>query len=63
VTGRARLRVVGDSLLTYRGRRLDGSVEEFHMAVDLLEDDDVPHSYYEKVRASQARDEDEGGQP
>jgi hypothetical protein len=53
---RARLRVVPDALLAYRGRRLDGPLHEFHQAVDLLEDDTVPLSYYEQVLASQARE-------
>jgi hypothetical protein len=49
--------LVPDPLLVYRGRRLDGPLEEFHTAVDLLlKDDDVPHSYYAKVIASHARE-------
>ena len=35
----------------YRGYRLDGSVEEFHRAVDALERDTVPYAYYLKVLA------------
>ena len=39
----------------YRGYRLDGSVEGFHGAVDALERDTVPYTYYLKVLAG--RDE------
>lgn len=45
-----------DELLTYRGRRLDAGIGEFHQAIDLLKADTVPESYYQKVKASQARD-------
>jgi hypothetical protein len=45
-----------DAPLAYRGRRLDGPLAEFHEAVDLLKADTVPQSYYEKVKASQARE-------
>jgi hypothetical protein len=37
--------------LRYRGYRLDGPVEEFHRAVDALERDTVPYTYYLKVLA------------
>jgi hypothetical protein len=37
--------------LRYRGRRLDGSIEQFHAAVDALEADTVPYTYYAKVLA------------
>lgn len=63
---RRHLQVV-DSLLTYRGKRLDGPLGEFHDAVDLLEADTVPQTYYEKVLASrearhtQRQVEDGGG--
>lgn len=40
-----------DDAFTYRGHRLDGSVEEFHAAVDALLADTVPQRYYEKVIA------------
>jgi len=33
----------------YRGRRLDGTLREFHQAVDLLDADTVPESYYLQV--------------
>jgi hypothetical protein len=35
----------------YHGYRLDGSVEGFHGAVDALERDTVPYTYYLKVLA------------
>jgi hypothetical protein len=38
-------------LLRYRGRRLDGPIREFHAAVDALEADTVPYTYYLKVLA------------
>jgi hypothetical protein len=44
-----------DQPLRYRGRRLDGTVAEFHAAVDALRGDTVPYTYYLKVLA--ARDE------
>jgi hypothetical protein len=39
--------------LRYRGRRLDGSIEHFHAAIDALEADTVPYSDYAKVLAGQ----------
>jgi hypothetical protein len=39
----------------YRGRRLAGPVHEFHAAVDQLEDDTVPESYYLQVMASRGQ--------
>ena len=41
--------------LRYRGHRLDGPIQEFHRAVDALERDTVPYTYYLKVLAG--RDE------
>jgi hypothetical protein len=38
---------------SYRGRRLDGALDEFHRAIDLLVADTRPQSYAEKVWASQ----------
>jgi hypothetical protein len=35
----------------YRGYRLDGTIPEFHRAVDTLERDTVPYAYYLKVLA------------
>jgi hypothetical protein len=46
---------------SYRARRLDGSIGEFHQAVDLLEADTVPESYYLQVMAG--RVERGPGQP
>lgn len=46
-------------MTSYRGRRLDGSVLEFHQAIDLLEADTVPESYYQLVMASRYRPPDE----
>ena len=40
--------------IEYRGRRLDGSVKDFHRAVDLLEADTVPEAYYLRVRQGRA---------
>jgi hypothetical protein len=37
--------------LRYRGRRLDGPGREFHAAVDALQADTVPYTYYLKVLA------------
>jgi len=37
--------------LRYRGRRLDGPIQQFHAAVDALEADTVPYTYYAKVLA------------
>jgi hypothetical protein len=37
--------------LRYRGRRLDGPIQHFHTAVDALNHDTVPYSYYAKVLA------------
>ena len=39
--------------LSYQGRRLLGSVEEFHEAIDLLLAETRPRSYAEKVWLSQ----------
>ena len=39
----------------YRGRRLDGPVREFHDAVDQLQADTVPESYYLQVIASRGQ--------
>ena len=41
--------------LRYRGRRLDGPTTEFHAAVDALEADTVPETYYQRVLASRER--------
>ena len=41
--------------LGYRGRRLDGPTAEFHAAVDALEADTVPETYYQRVLASRER--------
>jgi hypothetical protein len=35
----------------YRGYRLDGPIQEFHRAMDALERDTVPYTYYLKVLA------------
>jgi hypothetical protein len=37
--------------LRYRGRRLDGPIEHLHAAIDALEADTVPYTYYAKVLA------------
>jgi hypothetical protein len=37
--------------LRYRSRRLDGPIQQFHAAVDALEQDTVPYTYYAKVLA------------
>jgi hypothetical protein len=37
----------------YRGIPLDGTTEQLHRAVDLLEADTVPYTYYAKVIANQ----------
>lgn len=37
--------------LRYRGRRLDGPIQQFHAAVDALDQDTVPYTYYAKVLA------------
>jgi hypothetical protein len=37
--------------LRYRGRRLDGPIQQFHAAIDALEADTVPYTYYAKVLA------------
>jgi hypothetical protein len=50
---RPRLLTPVDELLTYRGRRLDAGIGEFHQALDLLKADTVPESYYQKVKAGQ----------
>jgi hypothetical protein len=42
----------------YRGIPLDGTAEQFHRAVDLLEADTVPYLYYAKVIASQHNQEE-----
>ena len=34
----------------YRGRRLDGSLAEFHRAVDLLRWDTVPEAVYQAMQ-------------
>jgi hypothetical protein len=36
---------------SYRGRRLDGTLEELQQALDLLDADTVPESYYLQVIA------------
>ena len=41
-------------MIAYRGRRLDGPLREFHQAVDLLDADTVPESYYLLVMAGRA---------
>ncbi len=41
----------------YRGIPLDGTTEQLHRAVDLLEADTVPYLYYAKVIASRERDQ------
>jgi hypothetical protein len=38
----------------YRGVPLDGTAAELRRAVDLLEEDTVPETYWRKVRAGQA---------
>jgi hypothetical protein len=38
---------------SYRGIPLDGTPEQLHRAVDLLEADTVPYTYYAKVIANQ----------
>jgi len=40
-----------DRPLRYRGQRLDGSIREFHAAVNALQADTVPYTYYAKVLA------------
>jgi hypothetical protein len=35
----------------YRGRRLDGPIQHLHAAIDALEADTVPYTYYAKVLA------------
>ncbi len=40
--------------LRYAGHPLIGTIEELHAAVDALEADTVPESYYQRVLASQA---------
>jgi hypothetical protein len=37
--------------LRYRGRRLDGPIQQFHAAIDALDQDTVPYTYYAKVLA------------
>jgi hypothetical protein len=37
--------------LRYRGRRLDGPIQQFHAAIDALDHDTVPYTYYAKVLA------------
>jgi hypothetical protein len=37
--------------LRYRGRRLDGPIQQFHAAVDALKADTVPYAYYLRVLA------------
>jgi hypothetical protein len=37
--------------LRYRGWRLDGPIQQFHAAVDALDQDTVPYTYYAKVLA------------
>jgi hypothetical protein len=39
-------------MLSYRGRRLTAGLDEFHRAIDLLQEDTVPESYYLLVLAS-----------
>jgi hypothetical protein len=41
--------------LRYRGRRLVGPTGAFHAAVDALEADTVPETYYQRVLASRER--------
>jgi hypothetical protein len=43
----------------YRGIPLDGTAEQLHRAVDLLEADTVPYLYYAKVIANQRQREQE----
>jgi hypothetical protein len=45
--------------LRYRGRRLDGPIEQFHAAVDLLEADTIPFTYYLKVQAGREQPDPE----
>jgi hypothetical protein len=42
----------------YRGIPLDGTAEQLHRAVDLLEADTVPYLYYAKVITSRERDQE-----
>jgi hypothetical protein len=42
--------------LRYRGIPLDGTPEQLHRAVDLLEADTVPYTYYLKVTASRQQE-------
>jgi hypothetical protein len=44
-----------DELRTYRGRRLDAGIGEFHQAIDLLLADTVPEKYWQKVLAERER--------
>jgi hypothetical protein len=44
-----------ERMLRYRGRRLDGPIRHFHAAVDALEADTVPYTYYAKVLAGRDR--------
>jgi hypothetical protein len=47
---------------SYRGIPLDGTSEELHRAVDQLEADTVPYTYYAKVIANQRHhDHDQEG--
>jgi hypothetical protein len=39
--------------IAYRGVPLDGTAADLHRAVDLLEADTVPESYWRKVKASE----------
>jgi hypothetical protein len=41
--------------LRYRSIPLDGTTQQLHRAVDLLEADTVPYTYYAKVIASRER--------
>ncbi len=41
--------------LSYAGHPLTGTAEELHAAVDQLDADTVPESYYQKVVASRTR--------
>ncbi len=41
--------------LNYAGHPLTGTAEELHAAVDQLDADTVPESYYQKVLASHAK--------
>jgi hypothetical protein len=44
---------------SYRGIPLDGTAEQLHRAVDLLEADTVPYTYYAKVITNQRQREQE----